>query len=331
MYAGTRVLVTGGAGFIGSYLTGLLGRALGKVRVLDNFSTGKRENLEYHHIMDSVEIMEGDIRDPETCRRACEGIDVVFHLAAFVSVPGSVAHPELNYEINCTGTHNIFSAAVNAGVRRIVYASSAAVYGNSEVAEKVETAPRSYTSPYATSKGECEDMAEELAEATPDLVIVGLRFFNVYGPCQDPRSPYSGVISKFADCILNKKPVTIYGDGTQTRDFIYVGDVARVSFFAGMDNFPKRRLKPGAYVLNVGTGVATCLNDLLTAFPGDVGVERVYLPERDGDVKHSVANMNHTIEILSLQGHMRSLNEGLAIYWNSLNGLSCGSKCTSNE
>lgn len=330
MYAGKRVLVTGGAGFIGSHLTGLLCRAMAQVRVLDNFSTGKRENLQ-ELCGASLEIMEGDIRNPETCRRACEGIDVVFHLAAFVSVPESVANPELNYAINRTGTHNIFSAAITGGVRRIVYASSAAVYGNSGEVEKVETARRNYTSPYATSKGLCEDMAAKFAEATPDLVIVGLRFFNVYGPRQDPRSPYSGVISKFADCILNGKPVTIYGDGTQTRDFIYVGDVARVNFLAGIDDFPKRRLKPGAHVLNVGTGVATSLNDLLTAFPGGLGVQRVVLPEREGDVKHSVANMNHTIETLRLRGEMYSLREGLEMYWKSLHDLSCNDTSIDNE
>lgn len=319
----TRVLVTGGAGFIGSHLVGLLGRALANVRVLDNFSTGKRENIEDEGCNEHLEIITGDIRDPETCRVACEGIDVVFHLAAYVSVPGSLENPLLNDETNIIGTRNVFEAAVKAGVRHIVYASSAAVYGDAPEPIKVITAKRHYTSPYGVSKGACEDLAEEYAARYPDLVIVGLRYFNVYGPRQDPSSAYSGVISRFMDAISKHNPVTIFGDGTQTRDFIYVGDVAHLTFMAGRDNFPKPLLNPGAHVFNIGTGVSTSLNDLLTVFPGGVDVKRVYLPERPGDVKHSIADMTHTHNGLRGQYKIHSLGDGILSYYKWQLGLKC--------
>ncbi len=332
MYMNTRVLVTGGAGFIGSYLVGLLDRALGQVRVLDNFSTGKRTNIEENLCSTDVEIMEGDIRDPETCRRACEGMDIVFHLAAYVSVPGSMEHPELNNAINIDGTRNIFEAATAAGVRRIVYASSAAVYGDDPESLKIVSAERRYTSPYGASKGACEDLAAEYAARYPDLVIVGLRYFNVYGPRQDPSSPYSGVISRFMDAVFKSQPVTIFGDGTQTRDFIYVGDVAQWTFMAGRNNFPKTWLKPGAHIFNIGTGISTSLNDLLTLFPGGVAVKRLYLPERLGDVKHSVADMTHTYEKLRRHYRFRTLEDGISAYLRWQFSLRCcDGSCTTGD
>jgi nucleoside-diphosphate-sugar epimerase len=330
MYSNTHVLVTGGAGFIGSHLVGQLRRALANVRILDNFSTGRQENLEEEGCDSKFEYCIGDIRDPETCRRACNGVDVVFHLAAYVSVPGSIENPELNDDINIAGTRTVFEAAVAAGVRRIVYASSAAVYGDAPESVKVVTAERRYTSPYGASKGVCEDLAAEFAARYPDLVIVGLRYFNVYGPRQDPTSAYSGVISRFMDAAVKGERVTLFGDGTQTRDFIYVGDVAHFTFMAGRNNFPKTMLRPGAHVFNIGTGVGTSLNDLLTVLPGGNTVERQYLPERPGDVKHSVADMSHTQAGLRRHYRIRSLEDGLNLYHKWLLGLRCcGVNCIS--
>lgn len=291
-YAGKRILVTGGAGFIGSNLVdALLKNNAQFVRVLDNLSTGFEKNLQQAKTHSNFEFLKGDIRSLETCKKACRDIDIVFHEAALVSVPKSMQDPILNNDINVNGTLNMLVAASEAKVQRFVYASSAAVYGDDPKVPKKETMPRHYPSPYALSKGVDEDYAKLWAYKTElgnGITCVGLRYFNVYGPRQDPRSPYSGVISIFADRISTNRQIVIFGDGEQTRDFVYVGDVVKANLIAGLATIDQ------SAIFNVGTGKQITLNNLVETISKilDKNVDPVYGPEREGDIRHSVANIS---------------------------------------
>ncbi|HIQ02466.1 MAG TPA: SDR family NAD(P)-dependent oxidoreductase, partial [Anaerolineales bacterium] len=218
----TLWLVTGGAGFIGSHLVEALVARGERARVLDDFSTGRWENLAA--VTGQVEVIEGDVRDRAAAARAVDGVEVVIHLAAIPSVQASVEDPQRVMAVNCTGTLNLLEAARAAGVRRFVFASSAAVYGDQTDLPLREDLPPDPLSPYAASKAAGEALCRAYF-ASYGLPTVVLRFFNVYGPRQDPRSPYSGVISIFVERMRQGLPPVIYGDGEQTRDFVYVGDV----------------------------------------------------------------------------------------------------------
>ena len=221
-----RSLVSGGAGFIGSHLVEALVSRGDVVRVLDNLSTGRVENLAA--VASSIDLVEGDIRDPDTVRAALRGVERVFHQAALVSVPQSVEDPMTTHAINVDGTLNLLNAAREAGAQSFVYASSSAVYGDLPELPKVETMPAAPVSPYGLSK-QIDEQYAQLFTQLYGLRTVGLRYFNVYGPRQDPSSPYSGVISIFIDHLLANTRPTIYGDGRQTRDFIYVADVVQAN------------------------------------------------------------------------------------------------------
>src|SRR5438552_8535253 len=221
------VLVTGGAGFIGSHLVEGLLRSGHSVRVLDDFATGRRENLE--HLAGEFEWIEGSILDPETLRGALRGIEVVYHEAAIPSVPRSVRNPALSNEVNVTGTLNVLIAARDAGVRRLVYAGSSSTYGampagSSKGAARVETLPTQPMSPYAVAKLAGEHYCQVFARIY-NLETVCLRTFKVFGPRQDPKSEYAAVIPQFITAMLDGRPLTIFGDGTQSRDFTYAGNV----------------------------------------------------------------------------------------------------------
>lgn len=279
-----RVLVTGGAGFIGSHTVARLLAEGHSVRVLDDLSTGKRENLA--PFGGAVEFLEGDITDVAAVERAVAGMDAVMHLAAVVSVPVSVERTAFAHAVNATGTLNVLEAARRAGVRRVAYASSAAVYGAIAELPAREEAPLVPTSPYGSQKRYNEETAR-LATELHGLETVGLRYFNVYGPRQDPRSPYSGVLSIFIDRILGDQPVTIHGDGLQTRDFVFVGDVARANVAA--------LTAPGGSgrAFNVGTGTAVTVLEAYRAIARSVGrdVEPAFGPGRAGDIRHSRADV----------------------------------------
>lgn len=286
------MLVTGGAGFIGSHIADALLSEGAFVRVLDNLETGKLEHL--HSALQSphFEFQRGDITSQDDCFRACQTMQIVFHEAALVSVPISVANPQKNHDINITGVLNVLKAAAAAGVHRFVYASSASVYGSIEKLPKEETDPRNYTSPYALSKGVLEDYATLWASDTTlgkGMTCVGLRYFNVYGPRQDPASPYSGVISKFLSKFHENEPITVYGSGNQTRDYVYVADVVSANILAGIKDLPRR-----SCVYNVGTGSSISVLELKACMERVYGanVSTQFANDRAGDFMHSRASID---------------------------------------
>lgn len=290
-----QVLVTGGAGFIGSHLTAALVDGGAQVRVLDNLSSGSRRNLAGV----PVTFIEGDVADFDAVRPAVSGCDLVFHHAALVSAPLSLEEPALNHRSNVTGTFNLFEAARQAGVQRIVYASSAAVYGNLPKLPKHEDDELAPITPYAAAKRMNEVLAATY-RAAYGLESVGLRYMNVFGPRQDPSSPYSGVLSIFCRAAVNGDGCTIYGDGRQSRDFVYVDDVVAVNLLAA--KVPASRL-PAAAIFNVGRGQQTNLNQIV-AMLGEI-VKRplpvVYQDERPGDIKHSVADIGRAKDALGFR------------------------------
>jgi UDP-glucose 4-epimerase len=282
----TRFLVTGGAGFIGSHIVeSLLGDGH-RVRVLDDFSSGRRDNLVFGAGHPALEVVDGDIRDFALVRQVMEGVDGVFHEAAMVSVPRSVEQPELSADVNARGTAHVLEAARRAGVRRVVFASSSAVYGDDApmpVSEAVSPAP---LSPYGVDKLYGEQLGA-LYHSLYGLETFALRYFNVFGPRQDPSSTYSGVVSIFVERLRSGQKLTIYGDGEQSRDFVYVADVVRANRLA-MDA-PYR----GFRALNVGRGERTTLNELVEVLGGLAGRDArvTHEPARPGDVRHSQADV----------------------------------------
>ena len=224
-----RVLVTGGAGFIGSHIVEELLQRGASVRVLDNFSSGKRANLA--SFRGDLEILEGDLRDAETIKSVTRGMEWIFHLAAFISVPQSMLEPQDCFAINVAGTATLLEAARQSGVRKVVLSSSTAVYGNPDKFPTDEQTPLKPLSPYALSK-QVNELYAHLYTQTFNLPVTALRYFNVYGPRQNPNSAYAAAISIFAQRLVDGEPITIYGDGKQSRDFIFVKDVVRANLLA---------------------------------------------------------------------------------------------------
>jgi len=280
-----QILVTGGAGFIGSHLvTRLLGDGH-TVRVLDNLSTGKRENLA--HVAADVELVIGDVRDAAKVEECARGCEIIFHEAAIVSVPYSVENPQISHDVNIQGTLNALLAARAVGARRVVFACSAAIYGEEPTLPKREDMAPSPIAPYGVEK----ITGEYYVLAWPKLYGVegvALRYFNVFGPRQDPRSPYSGVISIFADRAQTARPITIFGDGLQSRDFVFVEDVVQANVLAAT--------VPGASgrAYNVGRGERTTLNELAAMMGRIVGrtLEVRHEAPRAGDIRDSVADIS---------------------------------------
>lgn len=276
-------LVTGGAGFIGCNLARELLVRGESVRVLDNFSTGQRENLED---LDGAEIIEGDILNPDTCARACEGVEFVFHEAALPSVPRSIMNPPGSHHACATGTINMLWAALGARVKRFVYAGSSSAYGNTPTLPKQEAMRPEPRSPYAVAKlaGEHYGRAFYFSHG---LETVTLRYFNVFGPHQDPGSPYSGVLSVFITRLLRGEECTINGDGETSRDFTYIDNVVAANLLA--------REAPGAAgnIYNMGCGRRVTLKWVYQFLADEIGskLQPRYGPERAGDVKHSLADI----------------------------------------
>lgn len=298
-----RYLVTGGAGFIGSHIAETLVKRGDSVRVLDDLSTGKTENLA--GIAGGIEFIEGDIRDLETCRRAVQGVVTVFHEAALASVVRSVADPLLNDAINVRGTLNMLVAAKDAGVRSFVLASSSAVYGDDPALAKVEGREGKPLSPYGVSKL-VDEKYSQVFHVLHGMNAVALRYFNVFGPRQDPSSEYSAVIPLFITKMLRGERPTIYGDGEQSRDFIFVGDVVRANLAAAAS-------APAAGdVLNVACGLGTTVNGLLDAVNDILGtkIEAVHAAPRAGDILHSKADISKAGRLMGFAPE-RSFREGL--------------------
>jgi nucleoside-diphosphate-sugar epimerase len=282
---GRRALVTGGAGFIGSHLVDALLARGAAVRVLDNLSNGKRENLA--HCEAEIEFLEADIRDTTACRTAVRGVDYVFHQAALGSVPRSMKDPSTSIAVNVSGTANVFAAARDEGVRRVVYASSSSVYGDSRRLPKREGEEGKALSPYALSKAMNEELADVFRRCD-GMELVGLRYFNVYGPRQDPDGPYAAVIPRFFKAYLSGDAPVIYGDGEQSRDFTFVSDAVAANI-CGAEALAE---SCGA-AYNVAGGKQTTVNELARAVRDAVGggPEPRYEPPRKGDVMHSAADL----------------------------------------
>ncbi len=297
-------LVTGGAGFIGSHMVEAL-RARGeRVRVVDNLITGHRHNLAH---IDQVEFIEGDLADLDVARRAVEGIDYVLHQAAIPSVPRSVQDPITSNRANVDATLNLLVAARDAGVRRVVYAGSSSAYGNSRTLPKREDMPTAPLSPYALQKLVGEQYMVMFTELY-GLSTVTIRYFNVFGPRQDPSSPYSGVISLFARHALEGRSPTIYGDGEQTRDFTYVANVVDGALRAATAGD-----EVSGQVINVATARRISLNDLWSAVQRSVGISLVpeYAEPRAGDVRDSLADISKAERLLGYRP-LVDLETGLA-------------------
>lgn len=301
----TSYLVTGGAGFIGSHIVAALLEQGHFVRVLDNFSTGKRENLAQFAPSPRLEVVEGDIRDPRITAQAVQGIEYVFHEAAFVSVPQSMEDPLPCFDINQRGTEVVLEAARKAGVKRVVLASSAAVYGDSEALPLEEDSPLRPLSPYAVSK-RVDELYAQLYTRSFGLEVVALRYFNVYGPRQRPDSVYAAAVPIFTRRLLEGKPVTIYGDGGQTRDLVFVGDVVRANLLAS-----QHPAAPGE-VFNICTGeeirVLDLVETLMRLFPNAPAPQ--FAPPRAGDIYRSVGSPRKAAERLGFRAGT-ALEDGL--------------------
>ncbi|MSV34690.1 MAG: SDR family oxidoreductase [Bryobacterales bacterium] len=299
-----KIVVTGGAGFIGSALVRtLLQRAEGEVEVIDNLLTGYEHNLQ--ELAGRVQLHKLDIRDARAIAPVIRGAGVVYHLAAIPSVPRSIADPVPSHEINIAGTFNVLRAAAEGGVRRVVYAASSSAYGDSETLPKKESMAPRPQSPYAVQKLVGEYYASVFYSCF-GLETVALRFFNVYGPRQDPSSPYSGVLSLFMKHLLNRTPPTIFGDGEQSRDFTYVEDVAALCVKAA------QATGAAGKTYNAGNGGRFTLNFIWDALQKMEGVQLppVYGQPREGDVRHSMADITSAVAEL---GHAPqcSIEEGL--------------------
>ena len=296
--SGHSFLVTGGAGFIGSNIVEYLVQyQAGHIRVLDNFSTGSPENIEAFMGLPNVELMEGDIRDPLTCRKAMEGIHYCLHQAALGSVPRSINDPVTTNEVNIGGFLNILTAARDAGVKRMVYAASSSTYGDHPALPKIEEVIGKPLSPYAITKY-VNELYGNVFAALYDFHTIGLRYFNVFGPRQNPAGPYAAVIPLFIEAALKNESPFINGDGATSRDFTFVENAVqaniRALFATGLTQHE---------VMNIAVGEATTLNQLWDYICDilDISLLPVYRNERKGDVKHSLADIGKARRIIGYQ------------------------------
>ena len=277
-----KTLVTGGAGFIGSHIVEALLLRGDSVRVLDDFSSGSRDNLEV--LNGNLEILEGDLRDAGTVKTALQGVELVFHLAAFVSVPQSMNDPDTCFAVNVAGSVNLLEASRQAGVRKVVLSSSTAVYGDTDVFPTTEETPLHPLSPYAVSK-QVNELYARLYTHTMGLPVIGLRYYNVYGPRQRPDSDYAAAIPIFVRRLVAREPITIFGDGKQSRDFIFVKDVVHANLLAAESD-------AAGESYNICTGRETNLLDLLEELSeiSSYQPEVLFNDPRPGDIYRSVGS-----------------------------------------
>ncbi len=290
----SHVLVTGGAGFIGSHLATRFVELGHRVRILDDFSSGRRENLT--HLGDRYELVEGDIRDPERCDKACRDIELVFHQAAIPSVPKSVDDPQSSHDVNINGTFNMLLAANRQKVRRFIYAASSSVYGDTPESPKHERIKPDPLSPYAAQKYTGEKYCRVFSECY-GLETISLRYFNVFGARQDPKSDYAAAIPAFVTAMLRGEPPTIYGDGEQTRDFTYIDNVVHANVLAM--NVKKTR----GEVVNAACGDQISINQVIAVINQllETNVQPRYEEPRAGDVRHSSADVTLAKALLGFE------------------------------
>jgi nucleoside-diphosphate-sugar epimerase len=298
------VLVTGGAGFIGSSLAAKLLAAGERVRILDDFSTGRRQNLA--DLPGPVELYEGSITDPELVARAMKGVEIVFHQAALPSVARSVEDPQSSLFVNVQGTTIVLDSARRAGVRRLVFAASSSAYGNTKVLPKVETMAPEPLSPYAVAKHTCEHLLRVFADLYK-IETLSLRYFNVFGPKQDPNSHYAAVIPKFITAALQGEAPLVHGDGEQTRDFCFIDNTVQANLLAA--ETPNRL---SGQVVNIACGERISLNTLLDYIGEEAGVRvaREYVAPRAGDVRDSLADIGAARALLGYEPKV-NVREGL--------------------
>lgn len=304
----TKFLVTGGAGFIGSNLTEAILNLGYKVRVLDNFSTGKRENIEQFLNNESFELIEGDIRDIETCKKACEGVDYVLHQAAWGSVPRSIKMPVLYEEINIKGHLNMMEAARENNIKKFVYASSSSVYGDHPALPKKEGTEGSILSPYALTKKVNEEYAD-LYFRLYGLETVGMRYFNVFGRRQDPNGFYAAVIPKFVKQLINNEAPQINGDGETSRDFTYIDNVIEANLKACLAG-----KEASGQAFNIAYGGRETLNNLYNKLCKllNKNIKPIYKEERAGDIRHSNADISKAKRLLEYSPDY-SMDRGLEL------------------
>ena len=308
-----RYLVTGGAGFIGSHIAETLLKQGESVRVFDNLATGRSSNLEaLQGLAGHFEFVQGDLRDSNAVRAAVEGVEVVFHQGALASVPRSIAEPVISLETNIIGTQNVLLAARDAGVRRVVYASSSSVYGDTPVLPKHEEMPTAPMSPYAVQKLTGELLCGVFTRIY-GLETVALRYFNVFGPRQDPTSEYAAVIPRFLTALLEKRRPIVFGDGEQTRDFTYIENVVQANLLAATSS-----AAVGA-AMNIGCGERISLNAVLQTAGELLGmrVHAEYRDPRPGDVRDSLADISRARRLLDYRPKV-TFREGLADTLSSL-------------
>lgn len=302
-------LVTGGAGFIGSNMVRYL---LGKgetVRVLDNFETGKRENMD--EVIDEIEMIEGDIREPATAQRCAAGADIVYHLAALGSVPRSIKDPRTTHEVNVTGTFNMLEASRDAQVKRFIFASSSSVYGQSEVLPQHEELLPAPISPYGASKAMGELYCKAFRE-TYQLETISLRYYNVFGPRQDPNSQYAAAIPLFVSALLRDRPPTIFDDGEQTRGFTHIDNVLEANWKAATVSEVRGES------INISTATAVSVNTVVNIIKEllQKDIAPIYAPPRTGDIRHSLADVSKAKQLIGYETTV-SFEEGIrkAIDW----------------
>ncbi|MCX6296203.1 MAG: SDR family oxidoreductase [Bacteroidetes bacterium] len=301
-------LVTGGAGFIGSNIVEyLIKHNAKKVVILDNLATGFEENIEPYLSLSNFTFIKGDICNIEDCHKSCIGIDHVFHQAALGSVPRSIQNPIATHNVNATGFINILIAARDAKVKRIVYASSSSVYGDSQILPKVENVIGKQLSPYAVSKMTNELYGEIFAK-TYNMEIIGLRYFNIFGPRQNPQGEYAAAIPLFINALLNNQSPSLNGDGEQTRDFTFVANAVQANIKAMFE----QNIKTEGAIFNIAVGERISLNQLIEILKKLIGtnIKQLYRAERAGDVRDSLADISKAETLLKYQPKVK-IEEGL--------------------
>lgn len=319
-----NILVTGGAGFIGSNLIEALLANNNKITCLDNFSTGYMHNIEPFMSDQNFTLIEGDIRDFETCQKAVENIEIIHHHAALGSVPRSIQDPITSTNVNIVGFVNLLTAAKDAGVKKVIYASSSSTYGDADYSPKVETKKGQLLSPYAVTK-QANDLFAQVFARTYNIQTIGLCYFNVFGPKQDPNGAYAAVIPKFIAALMRHENPTIFGDGTQSRDFTYVSNVIHANMLAAASEHPNMHEH-----YNVACGDSISLTDLtkymidsLTKHDNKIANTKIiYTEERKGDIKHSLASIkkaNKNFGYEPLLSVKDGIEKTINWFWNQKN------------